>query len=425
VDGCASPEGRLGSPAVDSCRPPTFRRRLTTFVPSRILPRAAESAPSGVSISHPRVASSASETSRVGDPCGAAFFTCLQPSCDAVSRPPPDVSTSDPIVVKPEPAPPMSGPSRNGLTSRAAAIGGRLVRALQRRRNSPMELLDRAPAAVADALRGRRVEALPPSPPPKRHWMYLLDGDLILHLYGSSSDRITRSLPERTAFQREMSLPGVPELHISAREEGRTWVLEDRLHGARPDARAAGRWFPRASEWLVRLAGPPGPPLRQTAFWPAHQPGAILAAPADLQAGIARAWDVLGDLPARSLHGDVQPRNLLLQGPGVGLVDWEGFWRFGVPGLDLVFLALMSARRVPDQRVMEALARRSDPPDRPLRSPLAELGVDSDRLPAALLVMLSVWCLGERRRLERSGRRLDSGPFGALLRHVGPGLIRS
>jgi hypothetical protein len=302
-------------------------------------------------------------------------------------------------------------------------LARRVVRTLQPRQISPLELLQNAPETVAEALRGARIEPLPASARPKRHWMYLVDRHLILHVYGNPNERIVRSIPEREAFQKELSLQGLPVLRIAACEPDHTWVLEDRVRGVPIEPTARG-WFPDVSQWLVRLAGPPGPPLRHTAFWSSHQPGAIRAAPAGMQTEIARAWDHVGDVPTRSLHGDVQPRNLLLDGRAVGLVDWEGCWRHGLPGLDLVFLALMSARRVPDGRVVEMLARDEDPPDRPLLSPLAELGIDGARRPAALLAMLSIWSLGETRRLDRSGRRGDVAPFRSLLSRLGPRLYR-
>jgi aminoglycoside phosphotransferase (APT) family kinase protein len=129
-------------------------------------------------------------------------------------------------------------------------------------------------------------------------------------------------------------------------------------------------------------------------------------------------------MPARSLHGDVQPRNLVIGSHGVGLIDWEGFWRHGLPGLDLVFLALMSARRVPDQRVIAALAHGEESPGRPLRAALAEVGVAGTVLRASLLAMLAVWTLGEARRMARGGRksfrRHRRRPFRAMLSAVGP-----
>jgi hypothetical protein len=47
---------------------------------------------------------------------------------------------------------------------------------------SPLELLDDAPLIVGHELKGRTVTGLPPSPPPKQHWMYQVDQDAVLHV---------------------------------------------------------------------------------------------------------------------------------------------------------------------------------------------------------------------------------------------------
>jgi hypothetical protein len=296
---------------------------------------------------------------------------------------------------------------------------------IRRRRSlptSPLELVTDAPPIIARELQGRVVTGLPPSPPPKQHWMYQVDQDAVLHVYGGPAGRIRRSLPDRRVFQ--VDLPGLPRVRATADEGSRLWVMEDRLAGAPPDVSDVTMWFPGARDWLVRLAGPPGPALRTTPFWDAHQPDSLEATPAGLEEGVRWAWDIVGDMPARSLHGDVQPRNLVIGSHGVGLIDWEGFWRHGLPGLDLVFLALMSARRVPDQRVIAALAHGEEPPGRPLRGALAEVGVAGTVLRASLLAMLAVWTLGEARRMARGGRksfrRHRRRPFRAMLSAVGP-----
>jgi hypothetical protein len=299
-----------------------------------------------------------------------------------------------------------------------------LTRSLQ---TSPLELLADAPPIIGRELQGRKVTGLPPSPPPKQHWMYQVDEDAVLHVYGGPAGRIRRSLPDRSAFL--VDLPGVPRVRATADEGTRLWLMEDRLAGTSPDPSDVENWFPRARDWLVRLAGPPGPALRTTPFWDAHRPGSLEVTPPGLEEAVRSAWDIVGDMPARSLHGDVQPKNLVLGNHGVGLVDWEGFWRHGLPGLDLVFLALMSAKRVPDQRVMASLANGREPPGRPLRAALAELGLAGPVLRASLMAMLAVWTLGEARRLARSSRtpfrRQRRTPFRAMLSAFGPALARA
>jgi hypothetical protein len=287
---------------------------------------------------------------------------------------------------------------------------------------SPLELLDDAPWIIGRELKGRTVTGLPPSPPPKQHWMYQVDQDAVLHVYGGPAERIRRSLPDRQAFP--AAVPGVPRVRAMADDGTNLWLLEDRLAGASPDPSDVEKWFSPARDWLVHLAGPPGPELRTTPFWEAHQPASLETTPSGLRQAVGAAWDMVGDLPARSLHGDVQPKNLVLGSHGVGLVDWEGFWRHGLPGLDLVFLALMSAPRVPDQSVITSIATGQEPPDRPLLAALAEIGVAGPVLRASLLAMLTVWNLGETRRIARGGRRSfrrrRGTPFRAMLEAYGP-----
>jgi hypothetical protein len=241
-------------------------------------------------------------------------------------------------------------------------------------------------------------------------------------VYGRAHDRLQRSLPDRAAFEAEVSLPGVSRLHVTADDGARLWLVEDELQGTLPSPARVGQWFPEASAWLVRLAGPPGPPLGSTRFWEEHQPEAVGGAPPEVQASVVQAWEALAEVPARSLHGDVQPQNLVLGDHGVGLIDWEGFWRHGLPGLDLVFLALMSDPTPPDATVVEALADGREPEGRPLRSALAEAGLPTPLLETGLVAMLSTWALGERRRIERSRRAPREAPFRDLLSSYAPRL---
>lgn len=289
---------------------------------------------------------------------------------------------------------------------------------------SPIELLAQAPPAIAEELRGREVIGLPPSPPPKQHWMYQLDQHLLLHVYGGAGGRIRRSLPDREALQRDVTLPGLPLQRLTVDQGDRLWLVEDRLTGIAPAPVEVERWFPEASAWLVQLAGPPGPPLRTTPFWQAHQPESIETTPPKLRPAVVRAWDIMGDVAARSLHGDVQPRNLVLGSHGVGLIDWEGFWRYGIPGLDLVFLALMSTTKVPDQSALESLASGKEPPGRPLRSALSKVGLTPGTLHAGLLAMLAIWALGEARRTARNHRPSRRMPFLTMLSNIGPAFSR-
>lgn len=287
------------------------------------------------------------------------------------------------------------------------------------RRTSPLDVLDDAPPGVSEALTGARVRPLPPSTPPKDHLMYEVDDDRILHVYGSPAPRITRSLPEHRLID-ELHLPGVPALDLVETAPDRVWIVEARVPGTPPSVGHVSCWFPAAARFLVDVAGPAGPPLRRTEFWSAHESQAVAIAPRPLRRDVERAWDMVGDLPARVVHGDVQPKNLVVHDGGFGLVDWEGVWRFGLPGLDLVFLALMAAPRRPDALVLETLAGGRDMPDRPVLDALADLDITFEHVRPALLAMLSTWSLGEYRRVSRTpSHRHQPTPFRALLDELG------
>jgi aminoglycoside phosphotransferase (APT) family kinase protein len=115
------------------------------------------------------------------------------------------------------------------------------------------------------------------------------------------------------------------------------------------------------------------------------------------------------------MHGDLQRRNILLTPSGVGVVDWEGAWLHGIPGLDLVFLALLAHRDRPDPTIIDRLLRDRDPPFGALKSPLARLGLPGDTLRPALLAMLGTWALGEDRRLQRTRAAVARRPYRDLL----------
>lgn len=304
------------------------------------------------------------------------------------------------------------------------AAAARRARPLARRtRSHPasrLEILDAAPEGARREIGPASVTGLPASPPPKRHLMYAVGEDRVLHVYGPPIDRIGRSMPDRLLID-ELAVPGVPRLRVAEEFDGRVWLVEQRLHGTSPSPGDAHRWFPSAAAFLLDVAGPPGPPLHQNPFWADHAAPAVSAAAARWRDDVRNAWDVVADLPARVVHGDVQPRNLVLGSDGIGLVDWEGAWRFGLPGLDLVFLALMSAPRPPDPTVPRALLTGTEPAGRPLLDALAALGIAGDLVRPAVTAMLSTLVLGELRRASRSTqRRHQQTPFRALTDELGP-----
>ena len=254
------------------------------------------------------------------------------------------------------------------------------------------------------------------SNPAKTHFLYAADAGLVVHLYVNPSERLERSLAEREAI-RERAGSGVPALHRTARGHDALWVVEERLPGSVPAPNRADDWFPLAATWLARMADPARAPLDNATSWLRHANAVSAAFP-----GLERALDLVGRLPAAAMHGDLQRRNLLLDGTTIGAVDWEGAWLEGIPGLDLVFLALFTAGDEPDLSVIAELASGGDLPRAGLRAALASLGVAEEVLPAALAVMLATWALAEDRRRARLGSPPPRPVFRPLFEELGPTL---
>jgi hypothetical protein len=238
----------------------------------------------------------------------------------------------------------------------------------------------------------------------------------MLHVYRASiHTQLRRSLAHRLAFQREVEIAGVPKLHVVNDDGDLIWILEDLIPGSPPNPDHRDDWLPMAVDWLCELAAVEGPTLRTTPFWQDHWHEAIEVTPADLRPEVSRAWEIVGDMRARPLHGDVQPKNLVLAGTGVGLVDWEGFYGAGLPGLDIMFLATMSGPSIPGPIVLDLILDRAGLYDSLLRSALHRSGYRGQTVDAGLKVMLSLWSLGEVRRQRRRGAVLEQTPFSDLL----------
>jgi hypothetical protein len=237
----------------------------------------------------------------------------------------------------------------------------------------------------------------------------------VLHVYADPSAGLRRALAEREPIRDNAAVTGIPRLYAAEETPAGVWVLEDRIPGSHPSARNTARWTPRVAEWLVGFAGPPGPALASTLFWELHHDAAVGAAGAGNQAAVARAFQRIAALPARHLHGDFQRRNIRIDGAAVGAVDWEGANRCGMPGLDLVFMALLGRSDRPDPVVVGALAAGTDPPFAPLLDALRRIGISTDLLPSALLAMLALWNVGEVRRIARGGSSPRTRPFSHLL----------
>jgi hypothetical protein len=252
------------------------------------------------------------------------------------------------------------------------------------------------------------------SNPAKTHFIYAAGADLVVHLYVNPSRRLERSLAEREAIHTRAH-GGVPALRGTEHGRDCLWVVEDRARGVVPATERAHEWFPLAAEWLVGLSDPERTPLDQSGPWREHA-----AELGDRSPEIERAVQVVGRLPAVAMHGDLQRGNVLIDGSTVGAVDWEGAWLEGIPGLDLVFLALFAESSDPDFAVLEALAVGGEGPYGALRPTLARLGVDDEALPAALLVMLATWALSEDRRRARLGSPPPRPAFRTVFDRLGP-----
>jgi hypothetical protein len=288
---------------------------------------------------------------------------------------------------------------------RASSLARRLLVRGDDGAPSDPALLRHAPEEIRSKLTA--VVPLAASLRSKTHWMYDVgpDGDgpdRVLHLYARPSPRLLRAVGEREQVRLGSSTGGVPRLHAAVPARDCLWVLEDRVPGRRPAGDPA-RWFGQVSEWVVGLGGPPGPPLRGSPHWTDSRDQAVAAVPAPFRATAARAVETVEALPSRAMHGDLQPKNVLVSGDRTGAVDWEGVWLHGVPGLDLLYLALFARDDAPDPAVLPALLSGQELAATPVLAPLSRLGVRREQLPSLVLTCLAVWTLGEARRTARLG----------------------
>lgn len=272
----------------------------------------------------------------------------------------------------------------------------------QRERYGPRKMLDLMPESV--------LAALPSAPEPlsvshraKTHFLYRAGADRLLHLYANPADRLRRSLAERETLRARAAQGGIPRLHLAVDDVDAVWVLEELMPGSPPKLGAPDEWFSAVTDWMVGMAGPGGRRLSDVPMWRDHCEEVVLRTPSGLSASVRQALDVVSQLPAVHMHGDLQRRNILIDVQKISAVDWEGAWLEGLPGLDLVYLALFAAGDTPDPSVIATLARGDDVPWGGLHDRLREVGVGDEILPSALLAMLGTWALAEDRRRERLG----------------------
>jgi hypothetical protein len=264
-------------------------------------------------------------------------------------------------------------------------------------------LLQLMPEELRDEL-GGLPEPFARSVRAKTHFLYRAGRERVLHLYVNPSDRFRRSLAEGAAIRRRSAVGGIPRVCAVAEGVDAVWVVEELVPGDAPDVRAPERWFPRVADWAVGMAGPPAKLLQEVPTWREHCEQVLAATPLELSGRVGDAFDVVSRLRAVHMHGDLQRRNVLIDGQRVGAVDWEGAWLEGLPGLDVVFLALFAGSDSPDERILARLDRGEDAPYGGVRATLARLGLDEESvLRAALVAMLGTWALAEDRRLARLG----------------------
>ena len=298
---------------------------------------------------------------------------------------------------------------RSGRSARelAASASGFAAGALCRYAwTSPDRLLGRVPAAISEAIGDRPLHAwrVPHRTPP--HFLWAAGSDLVLHAYAGAT---TGETGEARRTARAAGVGGIPALRAAALDDDVRWVLEERLPG-RPPRTRNGEWWSTAADWAEGLAATAGPPLRTTAWWDAALRG-IGASPA-----FASAAEQIGDLPAVVVHGDLQPKNLLVGSEGtLGVLDWEGAIAEGPPGLDLLYLAVGALPLEARPAAVHALARGSDPSGAPVLARLRRAGLEPAAAVAALTVAVHVWAAEERARRSRLGVPPQSAHYEPLI----------
>jgi Phosphotransferase enzyme family/Glycosyl transferase family 2 len=283
---------------------------------------------------------------------------------------------------------------------------------------SPEAVLERAPESIVAELDGARPEPSERSYRPDPHFVYLAGADRILHVYVNPTAGLRRGLSVRERV-RESGVPGVPGTFSIEEGVDSLWVLEERLDGA-PASGDPADWFPQAAEWALRLGSERGHPLREGSWWAEEAAPAVEGAPEEIRARVEAALETLGDLPAVQLHGDFQPKNILVSGSSpVGVLDWEHAHDAGPPGLDLLFVAAMARSDRPDGDLLAAVAAGNDPDWAPLHEFLRHMGVSAREL---VIAALAVWAADEDARTAAPGMPRAEPIYRRLLLELGPTL---
>jgi GT2 family glycosyltransferase len=302
----------------------------------------------------------------------------------------------------------------------ATARGFATALAFRARPRSPELVSERAPGPVAAALDGERPEPCEPSYRPDPHFLYRVGADRLLHVYVNPTARLRAGLAVRAG----LTAPGIPKVFAQADDVDALWVLEEYLPGTPPRPERVEEWFGPLAEWSLELGAASGKPVREGSWWADEATAAVAVADGPLREAVEGALEVVGELPSRAIHGDFQPKNVLVRDDGsLGVIDWEDAYDDGPPGLDLLFLAAMARSGRPDAQVLRDLAGGLDPGWAPLRALVLRAGVDGAVLGSLLLVVLAAWAADEgAARTAAPGMPRAEPLFGRLLHELGPEL---
>jgi hypothetical protein len=146
--------------------------------------------------------------------------------------------------------------------------------------------------------------------------------------------------------------------------------------------------------------------------------------PGNLQAALARAFERVETLPSRRVHGDFEPKNLLLGANGrLGVLDWEFLRCDGIPGRDLILLSVLARTGRPDPAIVVQLAQGGEPPWGALQPYLHRSGLPDDALRPTLLLLLVLWAAHEKGRLSTPGHVARVALYEELLSRCAPYLV--
>jgi hypothetical protein len=269
-------------------------------------------------------------------------------------------------------------------------------------------VLQHAPPTVMAALDGEDLSLLAAPRKAKLQFLYRA-GPRVLHLYVAPTDKLRRAISAREAIGQTPAVTGVPRVCLTEESLDALWMIEDFVPGSPVTAADFGAAEDVLADWVVRLGGPPATVLGDTEAWRSHADrlrGADFPAPAGPR--LARALEAVEELPSRQMHGDLQPKNVLVDAGQFSAVDWENASTVFAPGLDLLYLFLLANGAGPDENVIEELVGSSHRSKSVLLASLARLGVEDAALSDVLCVLLGTWAIGERRRRSRLG--VDPGP---------------